>query len=168
MAKLGYASPTLGFSEVQDDNTVITDGVLNTNAVVSEYEGVTRLDVDGNGIINANPEPNLGTILVTREEGWQGNLGYRVVLQDWAEGETPNAIALAIYQEPDGNNYYYTTGAMLWDATKEEWYCTCPPGFEPGQNDIYMGFLYGSINVAAFTMPAALDEQTFMGGGDWI
>jgi hypothetical protein len=126
-----------------------------------------RLDVTGNGIIDANDIPDLGTILVTREPGWQGNLGYRVVLEDWAEGETPNAIALAIYNQPNGIDYSYTTGGMIWDAVEEEWYATCPPGFEPGQNDIYMGFLFGALNIAAFTMHAEWDEQTFTGGGDF-
>lgn len=166
-ALLKYDSPTLGNTVLHNDLSVTTDGVPNNNAVVSFVNERYRIDVDGNGIINANPVPGLGNITVTREPGWQGNLGYRVVLNDWAEGTTPNAIALAIYNSPDGNDYSYTTGAMQWDAEAEHWYAVCPAGFEPGQNDIYMGFLYGSLNISAFTMQAQWDEQTFSGGGDW-
>lgn len=168
MAKLQHTSPTLGDCIVHDDDSVTVDGVLEPNAVVTYLsDGTIRLDVDGNGIINANDFPGLGSIKVTREPGWQGNLGYRVVLEDWAEDITPNAIGMAIYNQPDGNDYSYTTGAMLWDATAEEWYCTCPAGFEPGMEDIYMGFLYGSLNIAAFTMQSQWMEQTFSGGGDY-
>jgi hypothetical protein len=168
MAQLQHTSPTLGDTIMANNGQIRTDGVINSNAVMSVVDGVIRLDINGNGIIDANPIPDLGQIKVTREEGWQGNLGYRVVLEDWAEDVTPNAIALAIYQNPDGQDYHYTTGGMLWDDVKEEWYTVCPPGFEPGQNDIHMGFLYGATRVAAFTMIAEWDEQIFGGGGDWV
>jgi len=165
MTLLQHTGPTIGDNIVNDDNSVTTDGVANPSAVVTTSDGLIRVDCNGNGIIDANPVPALGSIRVTREPGWQGNLGYRVVLEDWDEGATPNAIALAIYTNPDGQNYSYTTGAMLWDGT--EWYATCPPGFEPGQNDIHMGFLYGALRISAFTMFADWDEQVFFGGGDW-
>ena len=167
MPKLQHTSPTLGDCIVADDDSVTVDGVPSPSSVVTTYNGITRVDVNGNGIIDANPVPELGSIRVTREAGWQGALGYRVVLEDWDAGVTPNAIALSIYANPDGQNYQYTTGAMQWDATNEEWYAVCPPGFEPGQNDIHMGFLYGAQNIASFTMKAQWDEQTFSGGGDW-
>ena len=162
-----HTGPDIGDNWVYDDGTVITDGVPNPNAVITTYQGIKRVDFTGNGIIDANQVPNLGSIKVTRVPGWQGNLGYRVVLQDWAAGATPNAIALAIYSQPNGEGYQYTTGAMLWDATNEEWYCTCPSGFEPGQNDIHMGFLYGAKRISAFTMLAEHNEWLFSGGGDW-
>jgi hypothetical protein len=172
MAKLQHTTPTLGDCIVHDDDSVTIDGVPSPESVVSvanDAEGnpQIRLDVGGTGIIDANSIPFLGDVKVTREPGWQGNLGYRVVLLDWDENATPNAIALAVYNEPDGNNYWYTTGAMLWDSVAEEWYVTCPAGFEPGQNDIHMGFLYGSSPFSAFTMHSQWDEQTFAGGGDW-
>ena len=167
MAKLQHTSPTLGDTIVNDDNSVTTDGIANTSAIVDTVDGILRVDVNGNGIIDANPYPILGSIKVTREEGWQGALGYRVVLEDWAEGEVPNAIGMVIYHQPDGENFYYTTGAMLWDSIKEEWYVTCPAGFEPEHEDIHMGFIYGGKNISAFTMHSQWDEQTFSGGGDW-
>lgn len=167
MAKLQHTSPTLGDCIVADDDSVTVNGANSPTSVVSTYNGNTRVDVNGNGIIDANPMPDLGTIKVTREEGWQGALGYRVVLEDWDESATPNAIGMAVYNQPDGQDYAYTTGAMLWDVTNEEWYVTCPAGFEPGQADIHMGFLYGATRISAFTMRAEWDEQTFGGGGDW-
>ena len=167
MTKLQHTSPTLGDCIVADDNSVTVDSIASPASVVTTAEGLTRVDVNGNGIIDANPYPLLGSIRVTREEGWAGALGYRVVLEDWAEGVTPNAIALAVYSNPDGQDYYYTTGAMLWDAVKEEWYVTCPAGFEPEHEDIHMGFLYGALRISAFTMHSQWDEQTFSGGGDW-
>lgn len=167
MTKLQHTSPTLGDTIVADDDSVTTDGIANPSAVVTTFEGSTRVDVNGNGIIDANPVPDLGRVRVTREEGWAGALGYRVVLEDWAEGTTPNAIALAVYDNPDGQDYLYTTGAMLWDVDAEEWYVTCPPGFEPEHNDIHMGFLYGALRISAFTMHSQWEEQIFSGGGDW-
>jgi hypothetical protein len=167
MAKLQHTTPTLGDCIVHDDDSVTIDGVPSPESIVSFSDGITRLDVGGTGIIDANPVPDLGTVRVTREPGWQGTLGYRVVLEDWDKNATPNAIALAVYNQPDGKDYAYTTGAMLWDSVAEEWYVTCPAGFEPGQADIHMGFLYGSSPFSAFTMRAQWDEQTFTGGGDW-
>ena len=162
-----HTSLLIGDNIVNDDLSVTTDGVPNPNAIVTVVDGVVRLDITGNGIIDANDIPTLGAIRVTREPGWQGNLGYRVVLEDWAEGSTPNAIALAIYNAPNGEGYQYTTGGMIWDGVKEEWFATCPPGFEPGQNNIYMGFLFGAKKISSFIMHSQWDEQTFSGGGDW-
>lgn len=167
MAKLQHTSPTLGDCIVAEDDSVTLDGIDSPASIVTTVDGVTRVDVNGNGIIDANPYPILGFIKVTREEGWQGALGYRAVLLDWDETATPNAIALAVYNNPDGENYYYTTGAMLWDSVKEEWYTICPAGFEPGQADIHMGFLYGSTKISAFTMHSQWNEHTFSGGGNW-
>lgn len=39
MAKLGFASPTLGFNIVHDDGSVTTNGELNTGAIVT---GITN------------------------------------------------------------------------------------------------------------------------------
>jgi hypothetical protein len=167
MSLMRHTSLWIGDNVVHNDLSVTTDGSPNPNAVVSQAQGLIRLDANGNGIIDAHPVPTLGHILVTREPGWQGALGYRVVLLDWAEDAIPNAIALAIYNQPNGVDYSYTTGAMQWDPGLEQWYAVCPPGFEPGQADIYMGFLYGSLRISAFTMFADWDEQTFTGGGDF-
>lgn len=162
-----HTGPLIGDNFIFENDTVETDGVPNASAVITTYDGIKRVDLTGNGIIDVNPVPDLGTIKVTRVPGWQGALGYRVVLLDWDESATPNAIGLAIYAQPNGESYQYTTGAMLWDATNQEWYCTCPAGFEPGQADIHMGFLYGAKRISAFTMLAEHDEWTFSGGGDW-
>jgi len=168
MALMRFTSPTLGDSVVNEDLTVITDGVLNQNAVVTFEDGTLRLDVSGNGIIDTNDIPGLGDVRVTRQPGWQGSLGYRVVLLDWAEDTTPDAIAMAIYNLPDGESYSFTTGGMIWDNELKEWYTVCPPGFEPSEGeDIYMGFLFGSLNIAAFTMKSYWEEHIFSGGGDF-
>ena len=165
VAQLGFASPTLGFSQVNTDGSVITDGVLNLNAVVSEAEGLTRLDVDNNGIIDANPIPILADVLVTREPGWQGSTGWRVELLDWAE--PPNAIAIAVYLNPDGNNFSWTTGGFILE--NDVWTVHCSPGFEPPDGtDFYLGFLFGATNYYSFTFYHSFGEsQYFSGGGDF-
>jgi hypothetical protein len=165
VAQLGFASPTLGFSQVNTDESVVTDGAPNLDAIVSVLDGMTRLDVDGNGIINANPLPALADVLVTREEGWQGSTGWRVELVDWAE--TPNAIAIAVYTNPDGNNYSWTTGGFI--LQDDIWTVHCSPGFEPPDGtDFYLGFLYGSLLYYSFTYRHSFGEsQSFSGGGDY-
>jgi hypothetical protein len=165
VAQLGFASPTLGFSQVNTDESVVTDGAPNPGAVVSVLDGTTRLDVDGNGIINANPIPALADVLVTREPGWQGSTGWRVELIDWAE--PPNAIAIAVYNNPDGNDYSWTTGGFI--LQNDIWTVHCSPGFEPPDGtDFYLGFLYGSLLYYSFTYRDSFGEsQGFSGGGDY-
>ena len=111
----------LGDNVVMDNGDVFTDGILNPNAVVSVVDGITRVDVLGDGIINANSIPTLGDVRITREPGWQGSTGWRAELLEWAEGTTPNAIAIAVYLDPGGRNYSWTPGGMVWDAVTEYW-----------------------------------------------
>ena len=153
--------------------TVETDGVPNASAIVTIEDSQVRLDVEGKNIINANTIPLLGEITLTRVPGFSGSVGWRCTLDDWAEGETPNAIAIGVYSGPNATGYLWTTGGFIWDAVEEEWYVECAPGFEPAAGaDFYLAFLYGSLPVSPFTYfdsygGSVGDSQTFSGGGDW-
>lgn len=152
---------------VYDDDTVITDGVTQENAVVSEYEGTKRVSLHGDSIIQINPVPELCNIRVTRQVGWEGNLGFKVELLDIAADEDPAVLALAVYNQPDGVAYAYTTGAMVLDPETDLWGAVCPAGFEPGDVDIHLGMLYASINYSAFTLNAGVQTAEFVAGGDF-
>ena len=91
-------------------------------------------------------------VLVAREEGWQGNLGFRIVLKAADESYTPTNLALSVYLQPECNDYLYTTGAFQYDAENDEYYAVCPPGQEPGDSVVYMGLLYGSAPLACWTL----------------
>ena len=91
-------------------------------------------------------------VLVAREEGWQGNLGFRIVLKAADESYTPTNLALSVYLQPECNDYLYTTGAFQYDAENDEYYAVCPPGQEPGDSIVYMGLLYGSAPLACWTL----------------
>lgn len=167
MPLLQHTSLTIGDSIVNDDLSVITDGNQNPNAVVTHASRYIQLDVNGNGIIDANATPTLATVFVTRERGERDILSYRVVLLDWAEDVKPGEISIAIYRQPDGIGFLYATDKMIWDDVLKEWYTICPSGFEPSQSDIFMGFLFGSMPISAFTMHAEWNEHEFSGGGDY-
>lgn len=168
MALLQHTGPLIGDSIVNDDGTVTTDGVPNSVAAVSTYAGTIRLDVNGNGLIDASALPILGAVRVTRVPGQGAVLGYRAVLEDWEEEATPSEIELAVYSSPNGESFSYSTGKFLWDIENEEWYTTCPLGSEPGQVDIYMGLIHKTWRVSPFTMYSHWDEQSFPGGGKFI
>lgn len=168
MARLQHTSPVTGNTFVLDDYSVKTDNIPDVNAVVDVVDGIIRVDVNGNGSLDINPVPTLGTVRVTRVPGYLGNIGFHVVLEDWDASATPNAIALAVYSEPNAVGYLYTTGAMLWNSEEEEWGCICPPGFEPGDNvDIHFAILYGATPISTFTLQASQSSYSFATGGDW-
>jgi hypothetical protein len=161
----------LGDTIVNDDLTVITDGVPNPSAVATFKNGQYRLDVAGNGLINANQEPVLGDLNMIREPGFSGSVGWRAELQDWAEGETPNAIALGVYSAPNATGYLWTTGGYIDE--NGVWTVHCSPGFEPALGtDFYLAWLWGSLPVSPFTYfnnfgDTVGDSQVFYGGGDF-
>jgi len=64
---------------------------------------------------------------------------------------------------PDGVNYQFTTGGFVWNGTY--WSATCPPGFEPGQNDVHFGMLYASISYSTFTLRDYIDQEELTTGG---
>lgn len=163
---LQYTSPTAGDIFLYDDDTVtLTDGTPQPQAVVKHEDGIPSIDLFNNGIWLVNDYPVFIEIEVTREPGWQGNLGYRVILLNLDPNDTPGNYALAIYAEPDGRNYQYTTGAFQFFEDLQQWGAVCPPGFEPGQEDIYMGILEGSAPYGCFTLHADKDSGVFYAGG---
>jgi len=167
-----HTSPTLGDVYVHDDDTVtnVSDGTPNTSAIVSHHiekgVDVIRVDLNGNGMLDINAEPQLMRAKVIREPGWQGAIGYRVLLEDHSKELPPNALALAVYANPDGMNYLYTTGGFIWMEEYQKYGAVCPPGFEPGQANIYFGMLYGATAYSTFTMHSEWDIKTFSCGGD--
>jgi len=170
---LQHTSPTLGDIFVHNDDSVtnVADGSPNTTAAVSHYEengiDIIRVDLNDNGMLDVNPVPQLMDVRIVREEGWQSNLGYRCILEDFKDGMDTGVLALAVYDQPGGIDYQYTTGAFVWMADYERYGAVCPPGFEPGQEDIHFGMLYGATPYSTFTMHSQWNEQTFScGGGD--
>jgi len=98
------------------------------------------------------------TVTVTRVEGWQGNLGFKVELGSADPAFTPSSLALAVYTNPDCADYLYTTGAFV--ETEGVWGAVCPPGQEPGDVDINFGILYGAAPMSCWTMPQGQTIQT--------
>lgn len=149
-----------------DDNSVTVNGVAAGAAVVTEYQGLKRIALDGDSNLHVNPQPEFGRIRITRQPGWQDNIGYRVELLDFAEDKSPGVFALAEYNNPGGRSYKFTTGGFLLDGETGIWGSVCPPGFEQGSIDIYFGILYASILYSSFTLFAQYDESIFYCGGD--
>lgn len=152
-----------------DDDTVTVDGAPAPSAVVTEVDGIKRVSLEGDTIIQVNAAVNEETTLcnvrIVREEGWQGSLGWRAELLDWNPTQTPNAMALAIYSNTNAQGYLFTPGAFV--LTDGVWGCVCPPGHEPGQENIHFSMLIGSIPYSAFTLQYDSDDQTFLTGGDF-
>lgn len=98
------------------------------------------------------------TVTVTREPGWQGNLGFKVVLNSTDEDFSPAQMALAVYTNPDCADYLFTTGAFT--LTDGIWGAVCPAGHESGDENINFGILYGSAPMTCWTMPKGQVEQT--------
>ncbi len=97
------------------------------------------------------------TVTVTRVEGWQGALGFKVELGSADPAFVPSNLALAVYTNPDCMDYIYTTGAFV--ETGGVWGAVCPPGQEPGDVDINFGILYGSAPMSCWTMPQGQQVQ---------
>ncbi len=98
------------------------------------------------------------TITVTREPGWQGNLGYKVELNSSDPAFVPGNMALATYTNPDCEDYILTTGAFV--ETEGVWGAVCPAGHEPGDVDINFGILYGAAPMSCWTMEQGRMVQT--------
>jgi hypothetical protein len=165
-------SDGLGDNIVSDDFTATRDGIANPSAIVTFEDSQWRLDVEGKNIINANTVPALGDIVMTREPGFGGSVGWRAELLDWAEGETPNAIGLGVYSGPNATGYLWTTGGFIFEDPF--WTVHCSPGFEPALGtDFYLAWLWGSLPVSPFTWfddpfgDVVGDSMTFEGGGDF-
>jgi hypothetical protein len=99
------------------------------------------------------------TVTVTREAGWNDNLGFRVVLNANDPDYTPTNLALAVYSGADCNGYLYTTGAFQLDSETGKYFAVCPPGQEPGDVDIHMGLLYGAAQLSCWTLAAEVSEK---------
>ena len=101
------------------------------------------------------------TATVTRVEGWQGNLGYRFVLDGYDDGFAPTNLAMAVYSSAECDGYLYTTGAFQHDSESGVYFAECPAGQEPGLAAINFGMLEGSAPIKCFTLPEGVMEQTF-------
>ena len=99
------------------------------------------------------------TVTITREPGWQGNLGFRVVLGAADPNYTPTNLALAVYSGANCTGYLYTTGAFQYDSENDQYFAVCPPGQEPGDNTVHMGLLYGAAQLSCFTLEAGVQEK---------
>lgn len=91
------------------------------------------------------------TVVVTRQEGWQGILGWKAVIESASIGFIPSNIALSVHTGAGCEGYKYTTGAFQQDENGD-WFATCPPGHEPGDNDEHFGLLYGAAQLSCFTL----------------
>jgi hypothetical protein len=164
MALLQYTNNGAGLGDtiLHEDETVTTDGAPNMDAIVSEFDGTNQVDVAGNGIINANAAPFLGTIELTRDVTTGG---FRAVLKEWAALADPAKIKLGLYSDFNATGFIVATDGFAFDGL--EWFVLCPVGFEPGPGDIHLAFTYEDRKVSAFTMFSQWQTQTFTGGGNW-
>jgi len=99
------------------------------------------------------------SVLIKREAGWQGNLGFRVTLKSASEDYVPTNLALAVYSGANCTGYLYTTGAFQHDAETGEYFAVCPPGHEPGSVAIHFGLLYGAAQLSCFTLGSGVQER---------
>lgn len=98
-------------------------------------------------------------VVIKREAGWQGNLGFRVTLKAGSPEYVPTNLALAVYSGANCTGYLYTTGAFKLNAETGEYYAVCPAGFEPGNNAVHMGLLYGAAQLSCFTLGVGVQER---------
>ncbi len=99
------------------------------------------------------------TATVTRQEGWQGALGFIFRLDGYDAGFVPGNLAMAVYSGAGCDGYLYTTGAFQQDAIG--WFAECPAGQEPGDVDIHFGMLEGSLSISCFTLVQGVQEKIF-------
>ena len=152
--------------ELFDDDTVTVNGIVAPAAVVSTYNGEKRVSVNGDTILDINPYPVFERVKVTRQVGWQGNLGWRVELLDSVPEVSPGVNSLAVYSNPEADGYLFTTGAFILDAETGLWGAVCPAGHEPGQVDVNFSMLYASLPYSPFTLWAEYDFLEVEIGGD--
>jgi hypothetical protein len=136
-------------------------------AALKEYTKRIQADIDNPpGIQAYNPPlppgvipPSVDSILITitREPGWQGNIGWRAVITSGEEKFIPANLAIAEYSNPNCDGYLYTTGAFQQDG--DTWFAQCPPGQEKGNVDVHLGLLYGAAQLSCFTFKAGNQEQ---------
>lgn len=105
------------------------------------------------------PDYKSFTVTVVREPGWQENMGFKVTLNSGHEDFVPASLSLGVYDNPDCQDYEYTTGAFT-DEGDGTWSATCPAGHEPGDGAINFGILYSGQPVQCWTMPQGQTEQT--------
>lgn len=105
------------------------------------------------------PDVKSLSVIIQREEGWQGALGFRVTLKANSEDYVPTNLALAVYSAANCDGYLYTTGAFQLDAETGEYSAVCPAGQEPGDVDVHMGLLYGAAQLSCFTLAAGTMER---------
>lgn len=152
---------------VHDDDTVtdVATGNLYPNAIITYNEdGTISVDLEGRGIQEIQPSPIQATIRITRQPGWQGNLGWKAELIDWKLPD-PGVYALGVYQNPYAEGYLYTTGAFTLDPETGLYGTVCPPGFEPGDADIHFGMLYAATKYSPFTLFKGQETMDFQIGG---
>jgi len=154
---------------VHDNGDVYVDGVLTPGAVVSDYEGETRVAIDQYSptLLQVNDVPFIARIHIKREPGWQGNIGWKALLLDYAQGALPANIALAVYSNPEANGYLFTTGKFQWFEEDQLYGAICPPGHEPGAGvTVNFSMLSGSAKYSVFSLWDNLEEITVETGGD--
>jgi hypothetical protein len=100
------------------------------------------------------------TVLFTREEGWQGNLGFRITLESADDSFIPTNLAMSVYSAANCTGYLYTTGAFQFDSGTGKYFAVCPPGQEPGDVDVHLGILYAAAQLACFSVDAGVNEKT--------
>jgi len=103
--------------------------------------------------------PAISSILitVTRHEGWQGNIGWKAIIESGEEIFTPTNLSMAEYTNPDCDGYLYTTGAF--QDIDGVFTAVCPPGQEKGDVDLNLGLLYGAAKLSCFTLSAGVQEK---------
>jgi len=140
---------------------------VHSNDPAIQAEGQAEIDIlNGeceqidNDFPYNTPQVAVITATVTREAGWNDNLGFRVVFEFSDPEYVPSNVALAVHSEADCGGTSYTTGALQFDGTN--YYTICPAGHEPGDVDIHFGLLYAAANMGCWTLPAGVTSQEFL------
>lgn len=143
--------------------TISTDDVAALDSHIQLLQG--DIDNPAAGVYNPPLPPGVVpppyksfTITVTRQPGWEGKTGFKVVLNSADADFAPDNMALAVYTNANCQDFLYTTGAFVEEGGV--WGAVCPAGHEPGNVEIHFGILYGSAPMLCWSMPQGQDEIT--------
>lgn len=160
-----HTSPIDGDSFVYDDDSVITDGSLNSNAVVVHDGEAIRVDLQATGAYQVNP-PYFVEIRHKYFEGAWAGWGWRAEINGASENRNPDARAIGVYSDPGCTAYLYTTGAFVEGASEWQqewaWATETPPGRATADKGQWnLALLFGSAQEDHGSLLPEDDAVTF-------
>lgn len=112
------------------------------------------------------PDVEAISITMTRPEGWNNTLGWKMVFNISDPEYIPANIAISVYSAENCTGYLYTPGALQQDIETGKYYAVCPAGQEKGDVGYHFGLLYGSAQLACWTFVAGTAEEVKLIYGD--